>query len=168
MFPDDIMNRAGEVIAACREQKVTLAVAESCTGGLVAGALSEVPGASEVLNGGFVTYSDILKNRVLGVDERTLERFGAVSEQAAREMAEGALKAGIAALSVAVTGVAGPEGGSKDKPVGLVHFATARRGEKGVATHHEARTFRNDGRTEIRLAAVRHALAMLLAETGQN
>lgn len=168
MFSPGISELAAEVVAACREREITLAAAESCTGGLVLGALTEVAGASEVLTGGFVTYSDILKNRVLGVSGETLERFGAVSEQAAREMAEGALKAGIATLSVAVTGIAGPGGGSREKPVGLVHFATARRGNKGIATHHEMRTFKNDGRTEIRLAAVRHALKMLLAEAQQT
>ncbi|MEW6255996.1 MAG: CinA family protein [Pseudomonadota bacterium] len=150
--------RAEAVLRACRAAGLTLATAESCTGGLVAGALTAIPGSSDVVDRGFVTYSNAAKVAMLGVSEATLAAFGAVSEQTAREMARGALTAAGTGLAVSITGVAGPGGGSAEKPVGLVHFACAR--QDGVVRHREMR-FGALGREEIRLRSVAVALDML-------
>ncbi len=157
--------RAEAVLAACRAAGLTLATAESCTGGLVAGALTAIPGSSDVVDRGFVTYSNAAKVAMLGVSEATLAAHGAVSEQTAREMARGALKTAGTGLAVSITGVAGPGGGSAEKPVGLVHFACAR--QDGLVRHREMR-FGGLGREEIRLRSVAVALDMLsdLAGTG--
>ncbi len=160
MFDEDLLELARRLLGSCRVRKLRIVAAESCTGGLVIGCLTEIPGSSEVVDRGYVTYSNRAKREMLGVRGDSLARFGAVSEIVAREMAEGALAAGEADLAVAVTGIAGPGGGSADKPVGLVHLATARRG--GETRHRRAR-FTGDRRT-IRLAAVRTALAMLLEQ----
>lgn len=164
MFSQSVTQLAARIVEAAVRKKLQVTFAESCTGGLAAAALTEIPGASECFPGGFVTYSDLLKSRLLGVSEQTLNRFGAVSAESAREMAAGALKAAIADVAVAVTGIAGPSGGSAEKPVGLVHFAAARRVDKAIATRHHAETFPGPGRAAIRLAAVEFALALLLAE----
>lgn len=150
--------RAIGVLDAFRARGWTLATAESCTGGLVAGALTEVPGSSDVVDRGFVTYSNAAKMAMIGVPEATLAAHGAVSEQTARAMAEGALKAAGANAAVAITGVAGPGGGSEAKPVGLVHFACARR--DGETVHREKR-FGEIGRAEVRRCAVLEALDLL-------
>ena len=135
-----------------------MATAESCTGGLIAGCLTEVAGSSDVVDRGFVTYSYAAKNAMLDVSMAMIEDHGAVSEPVARAMAEGALAHSTADLSVAVTGVAGPGGGTADKPVGLVHLACARRG--GETAHREQR-FGDLGRAGIREATIREALEML-------
>jgi nicotinamide-nucleotide amidase len=145
------------VLAAARYWGLRVATAESCTGGLVAGALTAVPGASDVVECGFVTYSNAAKTAMLGVRPRTLAAHGAVSEVVAREMAEGALARSAADLAVAVTGIAGP-GGSGVKPEGRVCFALARRGR---ATRAETVEFGALGREAVRAASVAHALALL-------
>ena len=162
MFPDDIDSLARSVIEAAAARGLMVAAAESCTGGLVAAALTSVAGSSAVVDRGFVTYSNAAKSELLDVPADLIERHGAVSEPVARAMAEGVLARSAARLSVAVTGVAGPGGGSPDKPVGLVHFAAA--GPAGLI--HVERRFGDIGREAVRLASVRVALALLLDRAG--
>ena len=150
---------AAEILDAARARKVRIATAESCTGGMVCAALTEVPGASDVVEECIVTYSNHAKTRLLGVSPGTLNDCGAVSERTAREMAEGALEGSVADLAVSVTGIAGP-GGSDSKPEGRVCFAIAMRGAPAWA---ETREFGALGRAEVRKRASEHALAMLLA-----
>ena len=163
MFPQDIQDLAVEVLNAARKAGLTIATAESCTGGLVAAALTAIPGSSDVLDRGFVTYSNAAKVQMLGVPEALIAARGAVSEPVARAMAEGALKVSGAGLAVSITGIAGPGGGSADKPVGLVHFAVARLDRPSL--HREMR-FGDIGREAVRLASVRVALEMLLEAMG--
>jgi nicotinamide-nucleotide amidase len=158
MVPDDITAACVAILSACRAKGLKLATAESCTGGLIAGALTAIPGSSDVVDRGFVTYSNQAKIEMLGVPAELIAHVGAVSEEVARAMAEGALTHAIADVSVAVTGIAGPGGGSALKPVGLVHIAAARRG--GVVLHEECR-FGDIGRHEVREASVREALGLL-------
>lgn len=162
MFPADIITLAEAVVAASRRSGLMVATAESCTGGLVAGAVTAIPGSSEALDRGFVTYSNAAKASMLGVAADLIEAHGAVSEPVARAMAQGAVVMSGADVSVAVTGIAGPGGGSADKPVGLVHFAAA--GAQG--TIHQARQFGDIGRDAVRAASVRVALEMLLERLG--
>lgn len=131
----------------CRSRRLTIATAESCTGGLVAGALTDIPGSSDVIDRGFVTYSNEAKMDMLGVRKETLDRFGAVSEETAREMAEGALARSRASITLAVTGIAGPDGGSEEKPVGLVWIGVA---ATGVPTETRRYLFGNPGRDIVR------------------
>jgi len=159
MFTGEIQDLSAAVLDAARRSGRTICTVESCTGGLVAAALTEVPGASRALDRGFVTYSDAAKQALVGVPAELLTAFGAVSGEVARAMAEGALAAAGADLAVAVTGVAGPGGGSPDKPVGLVWFAVARRGAPTLT--REAR-FGDIGRADVRMASVRVALTLLL------
>jgi nicotinamide-nucleotide amidase len=147
------------VLDACRARRWMVATAESCTGGLVAGALTEIAGSSEVVDRGFVTYSNAAKVSLVGVPETILAAHGAVSRQTAEAMAQGALVRAGVDLTVAITGVAGPGGGSAEKPVGLVHFAAAAR--SGRLTHREKR-YGDIGRSEVRRLSVLEALAMLL------
>jgi len=158
LFSDALVARAGALIARCREQGVRIALAESCTGGLVCALLTEIPGSSAVLERGFVVYSNQAKQDLLGVSAATLAEFGAVSAETAREMALGALARSPAHVALSITGIAGPDGGTAQKPVGLVHFGCARRG--GGVTPRERR-FGAIGRAAIRLAAVATALEML-------
>jgi nicotinamide-nucleotide amidase len=137
---------------------LTIVTAESCTGGLVAAALTDAPGASKVVDGGFVTYSNEAKHRCLKVPREMIDRHGAVSEEVARAMAEGALACSPADLAVSVTGIAGPKGDTEGKPVGLVHFAAARR---GGPTIHREKKFGDIGRGPIRRNAAMEAIAML-------
>jgi nicotinamide-nucleotide amidase len=146
-----------EILAAARAQGARITTAESCTGGMVAVALTDVPGSSKVLDRGFVTYSNAAKHDMLGVSEATLAAHGAVSEPVAREMAEGALAHSQATLAVAITGIAGP-GGSEFKPEGRVCFGLA---QQGRATRVETVEFGALGRAQVRLAARDHALALL-------
>jgi nicotinamide-nucleotide amidase len=159
MFPDDIQQLAAAVIAAASARGWTVATAESCTGGLVAGALTAVAGSSAVVDRGFVTYSNGAKAEMLGVPAETIEANGAVSEPVARAMAAGARVTAGVDLAVSITGIAGPGGGSAEKPVGLVHFGCA--GPDGIV--HEVRRFGDIGREEVRLESVRVALGLLLA-----
>jgi nicotinamide-nucleotide amidase len=162
MFPDDIESLARTVIEAAASRGLRIATAESCTGGLVSGALTAIAGSSAVVERGFVTYSNAAKVDLLGVPLELIERHGAVSEPVARAMAQGALARSPVQLSVAVTGIAGPGGGSADKPVGLVHFAAA--GPGGLI--HVERRFGDIGREAVRLDSVRVALEMLLDRIG--
>jgi len=154
------------VLDFCREHGFTVATAESCTGGLVAAYLTHIAGASDIVERGFVTYSNDSKIELLGVDAQIIAEHGAVSRQAALAMAAGALWRSKASVSVAVTGIAGPGGGSEDKPVGLVHFAIARRVSVSreqldfKALHHEEQ-FGDIGRAEVREASVATAFKML-------
>lgn len=149
--------RAADVLAAARYWGLRIATAESCTGGMISAALTDVAGSSDVFERGFVTYSNTAKTDMLGVRPRTLAEYGAVSEEVAREMAEGALERSKAALSVAVTGIAGP-GGSEHKPEGRVCFGLARHGQP---TRSETVEFGPIGRAAVRKATVDHALALL-------
>lgn len=158
MFPDDIQAMAAAVIAVATDRGLTLATAESCTGGLVAAALTAIPGSSAVVDRGFVTYSNAAKTALLGVSTDLIERNGAVSEPVARAMADGARDRSGVDLTVSITGIAGPGGGSTDKPVGLVHFGCA--SKSGV--RHEAHRFGDIGREAVRLESVRVALRLLL------
>lgn len=158
MFTLQVLELAETVLAEARAKKLMIATAESCTGGLVAGALTEIAGSSDVFVEGFITYSNEAKMATLGVIVDTLDKFGAVSAPTAVAMAEGAIANSRADRSVAITGVAGPGGGTAAKPVGLVHFAAARRGGK---TEFEHKNFGDIGRAEVRMAAVVHALELL-------
>ena len=158
MFPDGILKLAETVLAEARTKKMMVATAESCTGGLVAGALTAIAGSSDVFERGFVTYTNDAKQECLGVIDDTLDKFGAVSASTAIAMAEGVIANSRAQVSVSVTGVAGPGGGSAEKPVGLVHFAAARR---GGATITDVKRFGDIGRNEIRMASVEVALNLL-------
>jgi nicotinamide-nucleotide amidase len=155
---NDVLAAATALIKLCIERKLTIATAESCTGGLVAGALTEVAGSSAVLDRGFVTYSNDAKQQMLGVPAKTLADYGAVSRQTAEAMVLGALAKAKTDLAVSITGIAGPGGGSADKPVGLVHFAAATR---DGTTMHEAKRYGDIGRAEVRHQSVLQALAML-------
>ena len=163
MWPADIEVKAGEIIAELTARGLKIATAESCTGGLIAGALTEISGSSAVVDRGFVTYSNEAKVAMLGVEMATLAAHGAVSRQTAIEMVQGAVQHSAADFAVAVTGIAGPGGGSAAKPVGLVHLAAS--GRNGEMLHREMR-YGDIGRSGIRLATVRTALDML-AEIAQ-
>jgi nicotinamide-nucleotide amidase len=163
VFPPDLIAAAEALLDSFRKRGLRLATAESCTGGLVAGLLTEIAGSSDVVERGFVTYSNAAKHELLGVPEAVLSRHGAVSESVARAMAAGALAHSEADVAVSVTGVAGPGGGSAAKPVGLVHFAAARRG--GEVLHRECR-FGDIGRTQVRLDSVRVALQLVSRAAG--
>jgi nicotinamide-nucleotide amidase len=163
MFPADLIAQADTLLDELRQRGLKLAAAESCTGGLVTALLTEVAGSSDVVERGFVTYSNAAKHELLGVPETLLARHGAVSEPVARAMAEGALARSTADVSVAITGVAGPGGGSAEKPVGLVHIAAARRGGEVL---HQASRFGDIGRAEVRLASVRAALQLISRAAG--
>jgi nicotinamide-nucleotide amidase len=149
---------AGRVLDACRARAWKLATAESCTGGLVVAALTDIAGSSEVVDRGFVTYSDAAKESMVGVPHAILAAHGAVSEPTASAMAKGALDHSAADLSVAITGIAGPGGGSPQKPVGLVYFAAATRG--GRLLQREQR-YGEAGRAAVRARSVLEALALL-------
>jgi nicotinamide-nucleotide amidase len=159
-FPAALEARAAALIALYIAAGRKLATAESCTGGLVAGLLTEIAGSSAVVERGFVTYSNAAKHELLGVPEAVLDEHGAVSEATARAMARGALAHSSADVAVSVTGIAGPGGGSEAKPVGLVHFACAGPGKAIVAVE---RRFGDRGRAAIRMAAVAQALDLLEA-----
>jgi nicotinamide-nucleotide amidase len=158
MIDDELKDAATRLLELCRSRGLKVATAESCTGGLVAGALTEIAGSSDVVDRGFVTYSNAAKHAMLGVSEATLARHGAVSRETAEAMARGALGRADADLAVAVTGIAGPGGGSAQKPVGLVHFALATRGGE---TSPLRRLYGELGRSEIRRLAVGDALSLL-------
>ncbi len=151
-------NAAQRLLDTCRARGLKVATAESCTGGLVAATLTEISGSSDVFERGFVTYSNAAKEAMLGVPATVLNRYGAVSREAAEAMATGALAQSPADLAVAITGIAGPTGGLEDKPVGLVHFAAAARDGRFIAREKQ---FGDIGRRQVRLAAVAEALALL-------
>ena len=156
---DAVLRQAAKrVLNLCRARGLHVATAESCTGGLVAAALTEIAGSSDVVDRGFVTYSDDAKRAMLGVPAATLKRYGAVSAQTAKAMAAGALKNSRADLAVSITGIAGPGGGSKQKPVGLVYFAAAGRDGRRIA---RKRLYGKIGRRRVRQRSVAEALALL-------
>ena len=157
MLSDAILQDAESLLAACRSKGIMLATAESCTGGLIAAALTAIAGSSDVVDRGFVTYSNEAKNQMIGVPMKLIETHGAVSEAVARAMAEGTLARSHAAIVVSVTGVAGPGGGSVEKPVGLVWFGLA---QTGKPSSTERQVFPGD-RTAIRAATVAHAFKMI-------
>ena len=158
MSDDTIRALAVQVLERCRAQKLTIATAESCTGGMIAAALTDIAGSSDVVDRGFVTYSNRAKNEMLGVPANLIARVGAVSTEVAQAMAAGALAHAPVDLAVAVTGIAGPGGGTVEKPVGLVYFAVTRR---GGAIRAEHQVFPGD-RAAVRRATVMRALTLLL------
>ena len=165
MIDAQIREAATRVLELCRARGLHVASAESCTGGLVAAALTEIPGSSDVVDRGFVTYSDDAKRAMLGVPAATLKRYGAVSAQTAKAMAAGALKNSRADLAVSITGIAGPGGGSKQKPAGLVYFAAASRDGRRIA---RKRLYGDIGRRQVRLRSVAEALALLQLLAGKT
>ncbi len=158
MIDEGLRKAAKRVLDLCRARGLHIAMAESCTGGLVTAALTEIAGSSDVVDCGFVTYSNAAKEAVLGVPAATLKRHGAVSGATAAAMAAGALKNSQADLAVAITGIAGPGGGTKEKPVGLVHFAAASRDGQLI---ERSRHFGKIGRRRVRERSVAQALELL-------
>jgi nicotinamide-nucleotide amidase len=158
VFPSHLLSEAEALLASLRSKGLRVATAESCTGGLVAALLTEIPGSSDVVEGGLVTYSNEAKQKLLGISEDMLARFGAVSEQVARGMASGVLIRSLAHIAVSTTGIAGPGGATRTKPVGLVHFGAAGRG--GVMLHRECR-FGDIGREAVRMKSVEVALQLI-------
>ncbi|MBN8552960.1 MAG: CinA family protein [Caulobacterales bacterium] len=158
MFPEDIEATSRRVITAAERSGLWLTTAESCTGGLIGAALTAIPGSSAVYGRGFITYSNAAKSDLLDVSDELLIAHGAVSEAVARAMAEGARRRSGAGLAVSVTGIAGPGGGSPQKPVGRVHFGLAY--GHGEVRHH-VESYGDLGRCQVRLAALRTALGLL-------
>lgn len=158
MMDEDLQHAAARAFSACRGKQLTVVTAESCTSGLVAAALTEIPGSSDVFDRGFITYSNEAKQSVLGVSPGMLAAHGAVSRETAEAMARGALSHSHADLAIAVTGIAGPGGGSAHKPVGLVYFAAAAR--NGPVLHSEQR-FGDIGRAQVRHKSVIEALELI-------
>ncbi|WP_421759863.1 CinA family protein [Devosia sp.] len=157
-LPDDVASLAAETVAALKAAGITVATCESCTGGLIAGALTSISGSSDVVYGGFVTYANEAKIAMVGVPYGLLKQFGAVSKEVAMAMADGAMGAAGTHMAVAVTGIAGPNGGTPEKPVGLVHFSVAT--ENG--TTHLKKVFSGMSRDEVRYATVVQALKLVL------
>lgn len=159
VFSTHLTSQARNLLERCRNRGLRLTAAESCTGGLIASVLTAVPGSSETLDRGFITYSNDAKTEILGVPAELIAAHGAVSEPVARAMVEGLLSRTACDLAVAVTGIAGPGGGTPTKPVGLVHIVAARRNGKVL---HEAALFGDIGRDAVREATVSRALTMLI------
>ena len=164
MFPANIAEAAALLVALLRDKQLKVTTAESCTGGLVAGAITSIAGSSEIFEQGFVTYADSAKSSMIGVPAGLIAAHGAVSAEVCRAMALDALAAANAGISVAITGIAGPGGGSQEKPVGLVYIATASRKSSPQVRRH---TFGDIGRNEVRMASVGEALAMLIEEANR-
>jgi len=165
MFDAEITQAAAALLDLCKAKKLTIATAESCTGGLVAGALSEISGSSLVLDRGFITYSNEAKQQMLGVTPATIDVYGAVSKECAEEMAKGALAHAQVDLAVSITGIAGPTGAVPGKPIGLVYFCAASRSGRVIA--HD-RKYGDIGRGQVRRASVLQALAMLTELAGME
>jgi len=162
LLPEALLDAARQVVEAHRAAGTSVAVAESCTGGLVAAALTEIAGSSDMFGAGFVTYSNEAKVALLGLNEEVIETFGAVSIATAWGMAQGALARSGADVAVAITGIAGPSGGSERKPVGTVVFARARRGDDPKEIFADTRRFGDLGRGGVRLQAALCALELLM------
>ncbi len=160
LFSNDLLQQADILLRSLQARDLKLATAESCTGGMVGALLTETPGGSRSFTHGYVTYVNQAKTEMLGVKESLLKEYGAVSEEVAIAMAEGALKASSADVSVSITGIAGPGGATATKPVGLVHFASAR---KGYSTLHLAERF-SGNRTLVRLQATAMALELVMRQ----
>jgi nicotinamide-nucleotide amidase len=158
MIDQELIAQATALLALCRGKNLKIATAESCTGGLVAGTLTEIAGSSDVVERGFVTYSNEAKEQMLGVPAPVLASHGAVSRETAEAMAKGALAHSLADLAVSITGIAGPGGAVAGKPVGLVHFGAASRSGRLV---HRERRYGDIGRAEVRRGSVVEALAIL-------
>jgi nicotinamide-nucleotide amidase len=158
MLDDDIVEAAKNLLAVCKRKNLLVATAESCTAGLVAGTLTEVPGTSSILDRGFITYSNEAKHEMLGVPRDILSKHGAVSRETAEAMVRGVLGRSRVHLAVSVTGIAGPDGGSAEKPVGLVHFAAASRGGRLIESEQR---YGNIGRDKVRKSSVLQAFKML-------
>jgi nicotinamide-nucleotide amidase len=165
MFSRDLLELAANVLAQARAKAVRIATAESCTGGLIAGALTAIPGSSDVFERGFVSYSNQAKEQLLGVPAAMVSEHGAVSREVAVAMAEGTLIHSDAQLAVSCTGIAGPGGGNAAKPVGLVHLAVARQGHQ---TRHLECRFGSLSRDEIRMRSVAAALQLLSEATRES
>ena len=165
MVDSDLIGAAHALLDLCRRKGLKIAAAESCTGGLLTATLTEIPGSSDVVDRGFVTYSDQAKIAMLGVPASMLEQRGAVSRETAEVMARGALAESGVDLAVSITGIAGPGGATAGKPVGLVHLAATAR--DGRIVHHQ-RNFGDIGRAQVRHAAVLEALGMLLELARRN
>lgn len=163
MFPPDILDSAERIVAALRNTHLKVATAESCTGGLIAGAITSIAGSSDVFDQGFVTYANSAKIAMIGVDAGLIRERGAVSAEVGRAMAEGALKTAAADIAVAVTGIAGPGGGTPEKPVGLVFIGIASR---KAATDVQRFEFGDIGREGVRISTVREALKLLERVSG--
>lgn len=161
----DIVELTRKLLDICKAHGVLVATAESCTGGMIISLMTDLPGSSSMVDRGFITYSNEAKMEMLGVRKETLDTVGAVSERTALEMAAGALERSNAGLALSVTGIAGPDGGSADKPVGLVWFGLAMTGRKPVTEH---RIFDNLGRDYIRQQTARHAITMALDALGEG
>jgi nicotinamide-nucleotide amidase len=162
MLSTNIIQSATETIASCKSAGLMVATVESCTGGLVAGALTSVSGSSDVLDRGFVTYSNEAKNELVGVPLQLIEAYGAVSTEVARAMAQGGVDRSNAQIAVSITGIAGPGGGTETKPVGLVHFGCLREGGE-IVLYHEI--YQGD-RDAVRAASILQALAMIRQAAG--
>jgi len=160
MYPSSISKLATELISLCKGKGIKIATAESCTAGLIAGSLTEIAGSSAVFERGFNTYSNESKCELLGVSPDDIMAFGSVSQQVAGQMAEGALNIAPVQLTAAVTGIAGPDGGTPEKPVGTVHIASA---YKGKSILNKEFLFTGD-RQKVRLDAVRAALSMMMRQ----
>jgi nicotinamide-nucleotide amidase len=165
ILPAELVEKAMEVVAANRRAGRTVAVAESCTGGLVSAAITEIAGSSEIFDAGFITYSNDMKTEILKVSHDVLDTFGAVSIATAWAMAQGALEKSHAHVAVAITGVAGPGGGSEQKPVGTVVFARAERGGSPDKVVADVQYFEDNGRGGVRLQAALVALDLLLPDS---
>ena len=161
----DLAPLARKFLETCKARRILVATAESCTGGGIIALMTDMPGSSSMVDRGFVTYSNDAKIEMLGVSPETLERHGAVSRETALEMATGALARSNADIALAVTGIAGPDGGSEEKPVGLVWFGIAMTGREPQA---ERKLFENHGRDFVRRETVRHALVMGLHALGDQ
>jgi nicotinamide-nucleotide amidase len=162
MFHTDIRRRAEVINHTLASSKRMIVTAESCTGGLIAGALTDVPGSSDAVHGGFITYANEAKEQMIGVPAALLEAHGAVSEQVARAMAEGALRTSGADIAIAVTGIAGPGGGTEGKPVGLVYFACA----TAETTKAAVERYGDIGRQEVREKSIIRALDLVIEMLG--
>lgn len=160
VFSRAILELAQDTLRLCSDRGLTIATAESCTGGLVSAILTELPGSSKMFTYGFITYANEAKHQLLGVPNETLATYGAVSEPTARAMAEGAREAAATSLAISITGIAGPDGGSAEKPVGTVHMACAM---EGKTTWHEKHRFDGD-RTAIRMQAAEAAIMLLMKQ----
>ena len=163
MFTDLQLNIAKEVVSSCNTLNLRITTAESCTGGLISSCITAIAGSSNIFDRGFVTYTNQAKIDLLGVSPDLFELCGAVSEEVAYVMAEGALERSIAQISVAVTGIAGPSGGTVEKPVGLVHIASA---SEGFKIFHERHIFKG-GREEVRMSTVIASLKLILKQINQ-
>jgi nicotinamide-nucleotide amidase len=163
VFPPDVLESAARLVDALRARNRRVATAESCTGGLLAGAITSIAGSSDVFEQGFITYANSAKVAMLGVDRAVLDQYGAVSMDVARAMAEGALRTAAADVAAAITGIAGPSGGTAEKPVGLVFIGIASRNAVTSVRRFE---FGDIGRNGVRLASVSKALKLLLEAAG--